>query len=663
MSSHRISSPADMEEFKSGIENYTKGVWFSDRWKTFRLRFGIYEQRQSGQHMIRAKSPGGHLDLEQARAIAKANADFGGGDIHITTRQGVQFYFVKLEALTGLLETLNQGGMSTREASGNTFRAIIACPEAGFCSEQHLDAADVAGRLTKNFLRNPMVQHMPRKFKISVSGCERDCGLSRIDDLGFIATVRDGERGFHVVAGGGLGIQPMTAITIFDFVTEQDLPRVQEAVARLHIKSSSRTNKNRARIKFLVRKFGAEDFIARVHDEYKNLENLAGPAWGPLEWGAPNDNGENVEIDVPLGWLSSAQMDSLADLTEAAGGVELRLTRTQNIIVPGLIPERVEAFVTGVRNLGFDASGRDHVLKDLVVCPGTATCAIGITDSHALGESLVDAQAEFAKLESLKGLKFRVSGCHNSCAQHHIADVGLHGLAKKIDGQPAPHYQLHLGGDANAHGITGPVFAVRRVKDVLKILLPALAAALDGGESVRSWAERLGKDGLNELLAPVLSVDKPLTVRDTYDLGSDHVFTPPATSMGECAAGAVVAEHLSDMAFVARADAARLHRAGRLEETALNLRQAVSFPAQRLLVMAGKDTVGTEYEVVIATVQSEWAHNNTLMGVLDRAIEAISGKTISLQALPALMAWQTAADIEVERLLVSVPGYLAGAAE
>lgn len=663
MTTHQIASPADIEDFKSGLDNYVKGAWFSDRWKTFRLRYGIYEQRQAGEHMVRAKVPGGRLTLDQARTIARANMDFAGGDLHVTTRQGVQFYFIKQNALGDFLESLSTGGVITREASGNTFRAITACPHAGFCADQHVDAADVASRLTQNLLRNPLVQHMPRKFKSSVSGCSRDCGLTHIDDLGFIATVRGDERGFRVVAGGGLGIQPTTAIEIFDFIAEHDIPRVQEAVARLHIKSSTRTNKNRSRLKFLVRKWGAEVFVQRVHAEFENLAGLDGPVWDDLDWGAPQKKGKNVEIEVPLGWLTSAQLESLADLAAAAGGIELRLTRTQNIIAPGLDPDQTDGFITAVRMLGLDASGRKHALQDFVVCPGTTTCAIGITDSHSLGESFVDAQAEFP---ALSGLKIRVSGCHNSCAQHHIADLGFHGVAKKINGQPAPHYQLHLGGSAENHGVLGPVFAVRQAKDVLKVVLSALDEGLGAHETVRDWADRLGAEGLTELLAPVLSVGTLDAATHAFDLGSDHVFAPPATSSGECAAGALVAEHLSDLAQVARTDAARLHAADRHDETQANLRQAVNLPAQRLLVIAGKDTVGTAYEDVVAFVREEWSHNDTVMAALNGAIAAVDiaeNTTTSLQALPVLAAWQNVADAEVERILSDVPRFLAGAAE
>ncbi|MBL4692010.1 MAG: nitrite/sulfite reductase [Magnetovibrio sp.] len=664
MTDQCIAIPADIPEFKSAIDNYDKGVWFADRWRTFRLRYGIYEQRQSGEHMVRAKVPGGRLSFSQTRAIAKSNADHAGGDIHITTRQGVQFYFVKQKNLTGLIETLNIGGVTTREASGNTFRAMIACPEAGFCKHQHVNAADVAERITKAWLRNPMVQHMPRKFKTAVSGCEQDCGLSLIDDLGYIATERNGEKGFRVVVGGGLGIQPFTAIEVFDFVTEFELLTVQEAIARLHIKHSSRANKNRSRIKFLVKKFGAEEFIAMAHKEFAALKTLAPPAWDALDWAGPKGTGENVFVEVPMGWLSSAQFEGVANLAEAAGGSEIRLTRTQNLIALDLDVDKVEAFVTGIRNLALDASGREHALKDLTVCPGTSTCAIGITDSHILGESLIDAQAEFT---GLKSLKVRVSGCHNSCSQHHIGDIGFHGMAKKINGKPAPHYQIHLGGSPENHGMLGPIIAVRHVKESLKVMLADLGPAMDNGETVREWADRLGKDGLKELLVPIVGTGALDPVVHVFDLGSDHEFEPPATATGECAAGAVVAEHLVDQSFVARSDTKRSLDAGLVENVSLNLKEALRLPAQRLLVIAGEDKHGTDVGPVLDAVRTLWSHNSDLMAVLDRASRAVTAAETStatvLEALPVLAAWQDATDVEVERIIVDVPNYLAGAAQ
>ena len=334
------------------------------------------------------------------------------------------------------------------------------------------------------------------------------------------------------------------------------------------------------------------------------------------------------------------------------------------MIALGIDPAKLDAFIVGIRNLGLDASGRKYALKDLTVCPGTLTCPIGITDSHTLGESLLDAQAEFT---GLKGLQVRISGCHNSCSQHHIGDIGFHGMAKKIGGKSAPHYQIHLGGSPESHGMLGPIIAVRHVKDALKIILTALGPAMDGGESVREWADRLGKDGLKDLLSPVIGDGELDPKIHTFDLHSDHEFEPPVTATGECAAGAVVAEHVADQAHVARSDAERTHRAGRSVEATVNLNDALRLPAIRLLVIAGEDKVGTEQAAVLAAVREHWSHNGALLSVLDTASDAVAAAEKSeakvLQALPTLAAWQNASDAEVERILADVPQYLAGAAQ
>lgn len=654
-----LSTETDVETFGRGLEAYKSGRWHVDRWKTFRLRFGIYEQRQSGQHMVRAKVPGGRLSPDQALAIARANASFAGGDVHITTRQGVQLYFIALHSLEGLLRSLHDGGVTTREASGNTFRAVTACPQAGHCGAQLTDAADAARQLTANWLRHPLTQHMPRKFKTTVSGCAKDCGLGAIDDLAFIATENaTGEKGFRVLAGGGLGTTPSQAIELFDFVSEADLARVQEAVARVHHAQSTRTNKNKARLKFLVKRLGVDGFVSAVRQAFDALDGYDQPAWDALDWSRYTESSlTSVTVDVPLGWLSSAQLEGLAVLAKDAGATELRLTRRQNITVVGVTFDQVAAFKRAVANLGLDASGREHTLSRLVACPGTSTCAIGINDSFALGEALLDGALEFAHIE---GLTVSVSGCHNSCAHHHIADIGFHGLAKKIDGQPAPHYQLHLGGSVERFAIAGPTIPARRVKRALVLLLDAIKADRREGETVRDWAERVGADTIDEILRPVLGDGDGDQAEVHFDIGQDHRFTPPATATGECAAGAVVAEHLADLAEVARLDAARAQKAGDEIAVRAALSDALDYPLQRLLVISGTRDPG-RLQARLVAVRNQWAHDGALIAELDRAQAVLEDRPVSLQeAIETLARWQAVVDDEVERILSAANAFAPG---
>ncbi len=677
-----LASSADLEEFKSGLDNYKAGHWHEERWKTFRLRFGIYEQRQKGQYMVRIKVPGGRLNIAQARTIAKANTSHAGGSIHITTRQAIQLYFVELDSLYDLFEELDLGGVTTREASGGTFRNTTACALSGFCPNETTNAVEVADRLARSWLRHPLVQHMPRKIKTSVSGCDLDCGLTAIDDLGFIATTKNGNSGFRVVAGGGLGTHPRTAVDVFDFVSEHDLPAVQEAVARVHHRHSNRADKNRSRLKFLVDKFGAEKFAQLIRAEFEKIKSLPRRPWEKLTWrnneitatpkrllGPVNhsDGSVSLGIDVPLGILSSEQLNKILYLAETSNNGELILTREQNLIATGLSKISAKAFIAGTKRIGLDASGREHPLDDLVTCFGSSTCAIGITDANALASQILDVQAGFA---GLPHLRIRISGCHNSCGHHHIADIGFHGVAKKIDGKPAPHYQLHLGGSAKQHGITGPYIPARQVAEVLRLLLGAFDERIDEGSNVRTWAEALGKDGIAMIIQPALEVSEREKSELLFDIHDDQPFAPPETSTGECAAGSTVAEHLSDLARVARENVGRAISIGNRVDAVAYAELAILLPARRLLVIAGEnagENKGGGKDEVLSAVKSIWSHDRVLLDGLQSALDAQLDFKHGAQAneIDAEIAqWQTLATSRVEAILQDVPGYItAGAAE
>ncbi len=199
---------SDLDEYRVGLSHRLAGDWDDDKWTGFRTRFGVYGQKQPGVQMMRIKIPGGLVPLPWLWVLAQFNRKFCQGDAHITTRQDFQTYFVPLEKTAEALEFLYSKGMTTREACGNTLRNINACALAGNCPREHVDAGEVASRLARSWIRHPLVQHMPRKVKISVSGCATDCGVSAIHDLSFIATEKDGKKGFIVYAGGGLGGQP-----------------------------------------------------------------------------------------------------------------------------------------------------------------------------------------------------------------------------------------------------------------------------------------------------------------------------------------------------------------------------------------------------------------------------------------------------------------------
>ncbi|NQU58390.1 MAG: nitrite/sulfite reductase [Rhodospirillales bacterium] len=598
-----IAFIGDLSDYRDGLSNYASGYWSEDRWKTFRLRFGIYAQRQAQSYMIRSKMPGGRLSFAQARTAALANRQYCGSDIHLTTRQDFQFYFLQLHTTPAFLETLYGGGITTREASGNTFRNVVACPLAGICPHELVDAGKVAENLSANWIRHPLVQHMPRKFKTTVSGCAHDCTTSAIDDLGFIATTKDGRPGFKVVAGGGLGNRPRAAVVVEEFIRIEDMAAVQETFARLHQGHSDRDNKNASRIKFLVDRYGEEGFVALFREHFAAIKNLPRRASVDVQWRTPGVEGSPPELSdgvisqhdgrigivvrPPLGMIDSSRLEALTDIAEELAAEEFRLTRDQNFLVVGLPKENRAAFISRVRALGLEAGVKGTLLSNLVSCPGTSTCTIGITDSNALANEILDDQSGF---DGLPETAIRISGCHNSCGQHHIGDFGLHALAKKINGKSAPHYQFHVGGEgrrAQAFGVAGPVVPARLAQAALKKLIGAYSQTRNGTESVRQWVEKIGEDGLQDLLQEFTAGGyDPQQTSLLLDVGSDETFFPPVTATGECAASAVVGEYLSDLAETALLDISRQMTAGDRAAAIDAARDAVGFALKRILLIA-----------------------------------------------------------------------------
>ncbi|HXP97477.1 MAG TPA: nitrite/sulfite reductase [Telmatospirillum sp.] len=606
---------SDLDEFRQGLAHRLAGDWDDDKWTAFRVRFGVYGQKQPGVQMVRIKIPGGLVPLPWLTVLAQFNRKFCQGDAHITTRQDFQTYFVPLERSAEALEFLYSNGLTTREACGNTLRNINACALAGNCPREHVDAGEVASRLARSWLRHPLVQHMPRKVKISVSGCATDCGVSAIHDLAFIATEENGKKGFIVYAGGGLGGQPRPAVKVLDFVAEEDLQVVVETLARLHQRYSDRINRNAARIKFVVKRFGEEKFRTLFVEEFERLRGLPQRPWQPLQWRRPaeaavertplgvvkqHDGRFAVVGNPPLGLLSSDQFETLAEIGRIAGIRQMRVTRDQNIVLPDVPASLVDEVVTRLRAINIDVPVSAAESADVVSCPGTTTCRIGITNSQNFGRAV---WADSKDDPSAKGISVRVSGCQNSCGLHEIGDFGFHGLAKKIDGVPAPHYQIHIGGDGRTGkqpgvvGMHGPIVPARHALTALRLLRQGYASGKQPFETIRGWGERLGKDGISQLLAPLGAADAEGKL--FIDWGDEETFKGAPTLRGECAAPFASDDLLADLADDALIKLDRSLLASRWEDVLRSGEEALAFAARRLLHHAGQFTKDEEAATVI----------------------------------------------------------------
>jgi len=618
---------SDLDEYRQGLARILSGEWDDERWTAFRVRFGIYGQRQTGVQMVRVKVPGGIVPVAWLKTLAEVNRTFAGGPAHITTRQDFQLYHVPLRQTDAALEALYTNGVTTRETGGNTLRNMSSCALAGACPRELVDAGQVSAQLARAFLRHPLVQHMPRKFKLTVSGCATDCASTSIHDLGLIAVERDGIQGFRVFAGGGLGAAPHPAAEVLPFVTEEQLPAALEATVRVHQRYSDRVNRNASRIKYLNKRFGAEKFAALIAEEFDRLKDLPQRPWNKLPWRQPDqapvartptglvpdhDGNVAVVVYVPLGIVSSDQFQALYDIAVAAGVVQLRTTRDQNIAFLGVPPAKVEAVVAGVKAIGFDVPASATEIPDIISCPGTTTCRIGITSSQLFATTLEPA----LKVAGTDQVAVRVSGCQNSCGLHHFGDIGLHGMAKKIDGRQAPHYQLHFGGDARtgAIALAGPVIPARLADRAVALLRGGWVSGRGQGEAIRAWAERLGKAGLADLLAPLEGADADGLF---VDWGQTEEWVGPGQARGDCAAPFAFDEGLADLADDGLIGLDRFAAIGRTAEAFAVGGAGAVFAARRLLLLRGQPAADEiTAPVAFANLRSLWYDAPSLLAVL-----------------------------------------------
>lgn len=551
----------ELERYELSVHSYLDGQIDADRFQSMRLQQGIYGQRQQGVNMVRIKIPGGKLDPKQAITIAEVLEQLSEHDVaHITTRQAIQIHYVPLAKTPAALRQLASTGLTTREACNNTVRNMSACPLTGVCPAEHTDISQHLETAAAHFLRHPLTQHLPRKFKISFSGCERDCAQGMIHDLAVVATRRHEQKGFKILAGGGLGHKPREAIVVEEFIAEAQLLASMEAVIALHNRYSDRKHRAKSRLKFLVDRFGTDGFRQRYRAELErtlaalaNKEPLHG-AWNddtrPLsaEPGAPRDvlaqkqAGLNiVPIHIPLGDISGPQLRAIADIMQKTGLDDLRTTQDQNLTIVNVADDKVTKVISELAAIGL---GKPAAGQNVVACPGTSTCRLGITSSKIIGAKLSGGRHD---------LRIRASGCHNGCAQPESGDIGIYGEGKRLHGKLIPHYQMYIGGDGR--GAQGLAFKTRtiptaRIEQAIADIQTAYDEQRQDGETFFHWSHRLGQDYFDELLAKHAEVlaDQVSTVLS--DHGDQDAFHVLQLGGGECSGAAqeTVAAHFAEAA-------------------------------------------------------------------------------------------------------------------
>jgi len=577
---------ADIEKFERVLAGYLSGEIEEDVFRVFRLHNGIYGQRQGGHNqMLRVKLPYGGITPEQFEMMAHIGDKFSRGWGHITTRQNVQFHYVDLERVPEVMKDLASVGLTSREACGDAVRNVMGCHLAGACPKEHLDISAWAQAAYDHFLRNPLNQRLPRKFKINFSGCATDCGQAMFNDVGVVATSRtlpDGttEAGFQVFVAGGLGANPFPAMALEDFTSREDLMATIESVVRVFNATGERDNKLRARMKWVVQKLGWEETQRRILKERRFL--LASSSWpggipeavekagdapaGVAANASPTAIGQGTPVSIrstdPLtrwdeanvirgsakGTVSAIAYAKLGDITseqfralaaiQREFGATVRLTNRQNIAFRDLTEEQLPRLFARLEALGMAEPGAE-LSRDIVSCPGADTCNLAVTQSRGLADAISARLAEEG-LAEVGGIRTNISGCTNSCGQHHIADIGFSGAERRAHGKSAPGYTMLLGGYV---GETQIHFGERALR------LPAKAAPeaavrivrrfndeRQAGESFRIWMDRSG--GAKALAEDLKELDEFPTPEEQPDFYIDYDETGPyvaETGESECA--------------------------------------------------------------------------------------------------------------------------------
>ncbi len=572
----------EIEAFEAEAHRVLSGELSGDLFKPFRLQHGIYGQRQPGVQMFRIKIPFGGLTANQLRRIGEIADQYATGVGHVTTRQDLQLHFVSLEDVPTMMRKIAEVGLTTREACANTVRNVTACHLAGVCQGEIFDVTPYAKTVALHLLRNPLNQSLPRKFKIAFSGCPHDCALTPIHDIGLLAAKKeDGTVGFRMSVGGGLGSTPRLAHVLREFVSMDELIPSIEAVIKVFDTLGNRKNRHKARMKFVIDKLGFEEFKRRweeayaamgynrpVHEPIKLLSHQDDPV--PLIMptraiGPGNGNGSLGEtpfetwrrtnairqkqpgyvaalIKLPMGDLTTSQMYVLADLAEAYSNGNIRTTVNQNMIIRWVPEARLQEFYEDLAAHGLADPGADSV-EDIVACPGTDTCGLGITSSKGLARAMAEIFPPGRVPDDLKGVSVKISGCHNSCAQHHIATIGLHGVGKRIGEHVAPHYELHLGGQVNGTAKIGQMTVKLPAKNVpaaVSHLIAVYRRDRQPGEGLPAFIARVGKAKLKDELIPYTIV--PSFEEDPtyyYDWEGEEEFVLEDLGPGECAGGAL----------------------------------------------------------------------------------------------------------------------------
>ena len=590
----------DILDYRSGVEKFLNGETSPIAFRAYRVPMGVYEQRAAGKYMVRIRIGAGLVLPYQLERIAQLSKTYGSGIVHVTTRQDIQIHEVNIEDTPDVLEGLLEVGLSPRGGGGNTVRNVTACPRAGVCPKEEFDVSPYAIATAEYLLQFKSSYNLPRKYKIVFSGCSADCAFASVADLGFFAHQKDGVKGFAVYAGGGLGSNPAVGFKIEDFITDNEILEVAEAIKRLFDKYGDRSNKHKARLRYVVARVGTQEFIRLYKLERQEVHNQglrgeipkvrAGASkFEVLRSAVDNDNGQSplrhnvlpekteglftVRLRLNLGDIPADDLIKIAQVAEKFGQGLVRTSQLQNLLITSVPRQNIEKVKSALEDLSIDVLGNG--CPKIVTCTGAATCKLGLCLSRNLADEISKEFHEKNVIFNGKELVVRISGCPNSCGHHYIADIGFQGRAKRVNGRLMPCYDVLAGaqtieGDAHLAEKIGTVPA----KKIPDLLAEAFATSATKKEQLKGLVKRYGDFS---------SLEFPDDYY--YDFGATELFSLAGRGSGECGAGVMDVIKLDvDQAKEAISSA---HKTQAAKDKSESIYEAIIAAARALLVIFG----------------------------------------------------------------------------
>jgi sulfite reductase (ferredoxin) len=542
------SVKVDTINYRSQVEKFLQSQMSAVAFRAYRVPMGIYEQRTAGTYMVRIRIGAGFALPFQLNRVAELSKVYGNGIIHITTRQDIQIHEVNIEDTSDVLEKLLNVGLSTRGGGGNTVRNVTACPRAGVCPKEEFDVAPYAIATAEYLLCDRSSFNLPRKYKIVFSGCSDDCAFASVADLGFFAHTKNGVKGFSVYAAGGLGSNPAVAVKIEDFIEPKEIFEVAEAIKRLFDKYGDRSNKHKARLRYILARVGSEEFVKMYLNERGALKSNGLPYEPPeirdfdsvydvpvaseaTKVGYNNVSPEKtagrytVLLRLKNGDITAEDLIKVGKIAAQYGQGLVRTTQFQDLLITGVAAEDLKKVNNGLKELNIDVFGNGT--PKIVACAGASTCKLGLCLSRGLADAISNELRQADLRANGSETVIRISGCPNSCGHHYIADIGFQGKAKRINGRLLPCYDVLVG----AKTVEGQTHLAERIGTVPAKRIPDLLR-----QSLRNVV--FDKEKLRTLVSKLSHIDERLlTEDDYYDYDSNEPFSLAGRGPGECGAG------------------------------------------------------------------------------------------------------------------------------